>query len=163
VFSVLRQGEAGARPLGRFGGRSFPSLRDFPEPPHDQSLKRRKHCAPSLAYIGDLDMVYGPDVESDDELDENAGWTTKAQIWAWQKKRGYLPIRDRRQMLRKHLEAKHRDGLSGDVQPTAAPNGGPATVPGESGVTEGPPSVARSFGTRNNASINRHARKTARY
>src|SRR5438477_11473197 len=69
-------------------------------------------------------------------------WTTKAQIWAWQKKRGYLPIRDRRQMLRKHLEAKHRDGLSGDVQPTAAPNGGPATVPGESGVTEGPPSVA---------------------
>ena len=93
-------------------------------------------------YIGDLDMVYGPDVESDDELDENAKWTTKAQIWAWQKKRGYLPIRDRRQMLRKHLEAKHRDGLSGDVQPTAAPNGGPATVPGESGVTEGPPSVA---------------------
>src|SRR5438309_6116399 len=57
--------------------------------------------------MGDLDMVYGPDVESDDELDENAKWTTKAQIWAWQKKRDYLPIRDRRQMLRKHLEAKH--------------------------------------------------------
>ena len=62
-------------------------------------------------YIGDLDMVYGPDVESDDELDENASWTTKAQIWAWQKRRGYLPIRDRRQMLRKHLEAKHPDCL----------------------------------------------------
>jgi predicted Zn-dependent protease len=59
-------------------------------------------------YIGDLDMVYGPDVESDDELDENASWKTKAQIWAWQKKRGYLPIRDRRQMLRKHLQAKGR-------------------------------------------------------
>jgi hypothetical protein len=55
-------------------------------------------------YIGDLDMVYGPDAKSDDELDENARWTTKAQIWAWQKKRGYLPIRDRRQMLKKHLE-----------------------------------------------------------
>jgi hypothetical protein len=27
----------------------------------------------------------------------------KAQIWAWQRKRGYLPIRDRRQMLLKHL------------------------------------------------------------
>jgi len=39
-------------------------------------------------------MVYGPDVESDDELDENAGWTTKAQIWAWQKKRGYETIRN---------------------------------------------------------------------
>jgi predicted Zn-dependent protease len=53
--------------------------------------------------VGDLDMVYGPDADSDDELDENANWTTKAQIWAWQRKRGYLPIRDRRQMLLKHL------------------------------------------------------------
>lgn len=53
--------------------------------------------------MGDLDMVYGPDAGSDDELDENAPWTTKAQIWAWQHRRGYLPIRDRRQMLRKHL------------------------------------------------------------
>jgi len=57
-------------------------------------------------YIGDLDIVYGPDVESDDELDKNASWKTKAQIWAWQKKRGYLPIRDRKQMLRKHLDRK---------------------------------------------------------
>src|SRR5258708_17545078 len=73
-------------------------------------------------YIGDLDMVYGPNVESDDELDENASWTTKAQIWAWQKKRGYLPIRDRRQMLRKHLEAKHGDHLPGIVQPYRPPN-----------------------------------------
>ena len=38
-----------------------------------------------------------------DELDEDAPWTTKAQIWAWQHRRGYLPIRDRRQMVRKHL------------------------------------------------------------
>ena len=57
-------------------------------------------------YVGDLDMVYGPSIESDDELDANASWTTKAQIWAWQKKRGYLPIRDRRQMLKKHLETQ---------------------------------------------------------
>lgn len=54
--------------------------------------------------LGDLDIVYGPD-ESDDELDEDAPWTTKAQIWAWQRKRGYLPIRDRRQMLLDHLRA----------------------------------------------------------
>ena len=53
--------------------------------------------------MGDYDMVYGPDEESDDELDENASWKTKAHIWAWQRGRGYLPIRDRRQMLLKHL------------------------------------------------------------
>lgn len=56
--------------------------------------------------MGDYDMVYGPDQESDDELDEDASWKTKAQIWAWQHKRGYLPIRDRRQVLRKYLEKK---------------------------------------------------------
>ena len=54
--------------------------------------------------MGDYDMVYGPDENSDDELDENASWKTKAQIWAWQRKRGYLPIRDRRQMLMNHLQ-----------------------------------------------------------
>jgi hypothetical protein len=54
--------------------------------------------------LGDYDIVYGPDEESDDELDEDASWMTKAQIWAWQRKRGYLPIRDRRQMLLKHLD-----------------------------------------------------------
>ena len=56
--------------------------------------------------MGDLDMVYGPDAASDDELDENASWKTKAQIWAWQHKRGYLPIRDRRQMLMKYSHSK---------------------------------------------------------
>lgn len=60
--------------------------------------------------IGDVDMAYGPDEESDDELDSEASWTTKARIWAWQRKRGYLPIRDRRQVLVKHLESRaHRD------------------------------------------------------
>ena len=88
-------------------------------------------------YIGDLDMVYGPDVDSDEELDENAGWTTKAQIWAWQKKRGYLPIRDRRQMLKKHLETRGRN-----IQPGASPNRGPAELPGSSGAGGGPPSVS---------------------
>jgi predicted Zn-dependent protease len=55
--------------------------------------------------MGDLDIVHGPNDESDNELDEDAPWTTKAQIWAWQRKRGYLPIRDRRQMLLDHLQA----------------------------------------------------------
>ncbi len=58
--------------------------------------------------MGDYDMAYGPDTDSDDKLDENAPWTTKAQIWAWQHKRGYLPIHDRRQMLRKHLQQRKR-------------------------------------------------------
>jgi len=71
--------------------------------------------------VGDFDIVYGPDAESDDELDENASWTTKAQIWAWQKKRGYLPIRDRKQMLRKHFEAKHLGSLS---KSSKLPSGG---------------------------------------
>ncbi len=60
--------------------------------------------------LGDHDMVYGPD-ESDDELDEDAPWMTKAQIWAWQRKRGYLPIRDRRQMLLKHLSKTAKSHL----------------------------------------------------
>ena len=58
--------------------------------------------------MGDQEAVFGPDEESDDELDENATWKTKAQIWAWQRKRGYLPIRDRRQMLRKYLVTRSR-------------------------------------------------------
>ena len=56
--------------------------------------------------MGDYDIVYGPDEESDDELDEDASWMTKVQIWAWQRKRGYLPVRDRRQMLMKHLRKR---------------------------------------------------------
>lgn len=51
----------------------------------------------------DLDSVYGPDADSDDDLDINAPWKTRAQMWLWQRHRGYLPIRDRRQMLLKHL------------------------------------------------------------
>jgi len=60
--------------------------------------------------MGDYDIVYGPDEESDDELDEDASWMTKAQIWAWQRKRGYLPIRDRKQMLAKHLRKRSEVG-----------------------------------------------------
>lgn len=58
--------------------------------------------------MGDYDMVYGPDEESDDELADDASWKTKAQIWLWQRTRGYLPIRDRRQMLLNHLKSRSR-------------------------------------------------------
>lgn len=58
--------------------------------------------------MGDLDSVHGPDNQSDNELDDDAPWTTKAQIWAWQRKRGYLPIRDRRQMLANRFSAANQ-------------------------------------------------------
>jgi hypothetical protein len=53
--------------------------------------------------MGDIDAVFGPD-ESDDELSEDASWSTKIRIWLYQRKRGYLPIRDRREMLVRHLD-----------------------------------------------------------
>ncbi len=53
--------------------------------------------------VGDLDMVYGPS-ESDDELLENANWETKFKIWLFQRKRGYLPIRDRKKMLTMYIQ-----------------------------------------------------------
>ncbi len=52
--------------------------------------------------IGDLDMVFGPD-ESDDELSTDATWGTKIRLWLFQRKRGYLPIRDRKKMLEDHF------------------------------------------------------------
>lgn len=56
------------------------------------------------AEIGDEDMIHGPDTESDDELAPDASWSTRARIWLWQRSRGYLPIRDRRAALVRHLE-----------------------------------------------------------
>jgi len=51
--------------------------------------------------VGDLNAVFGPQ-ESDDELAEDASWGTKLRIWLYQRKRGYLPIRDRREMVKQH-------------------------------------------------------------
>jgi Peptidase family M48 len=53
--------------------------------------------------LGDQDLVFGPDEASDAELMPEAPWLTKARIWAWQRTRGYLPIRDRRAALQAHL------------------------------------------------------------
>lgn len=57
---------------------------------------------------GDLDMVFGPDHESDEELSDEASWKTKLRIWCFQRQRGYLPVRDRRQMLLHHLDSHPR-------------------------------------------------------
>ena len=53
--------------------------------------------------VGDLDMVFGTDPDSDQELSPDAHWTTKARIWIWQRARGYLPIQDRRAELVRYL------------------------------------------------------------
>jgi predicted Zn-dependent protease len=53
---------------------------------------------------GDEGAVYGPDVQSDDELSPEAALLTRARIWLYQRQRGYLPIRDRHAVLRRLLE-----------------------------------------------------------
>jgi hypothetical protein len=53
--------------------------------------------------VGDHRMVFGPDEESDAELEPDAPWLTKARIWAWQRTYGYLPLRDRRARLEHFL------------------------------------------------------------
>lgn len=53
---------------------------------------------------GWFDAVYGPDDESTDELSAEASLATKARIWIWQRRFGYLPIQDRREFIRKRLE-----------------------------------------------------------
>ena len=53
----------------------------------------------------DPDAVYGPDL-SDSERSKFASWKVKAEIWAWEHKRGYLPIDERRQILLNHVQEK---------------------------------------------------------
>lgn len=60
-----------------------------------------------LLDMGDIAGVYGPQ-ESDDELLPNAPFMTKFRIWAWQRTRGYLPVRDRRRALEVYLAEKGR-------------------------------------------------------
>ena len=51
----------------------------------------------------DLGAVYGLDPDSDQELSQEASLVTKARIWLYQRKRGYLPIQDRRAELAKYV------------------------------------------------------------
>jgi predicted Zn-dependent protease len=54
---------------------------------------------------GDLGMVFGLDPASERELSPEASVMTKARIWLYQRRRGYLPIQDRLAMARDHLES----------------------------------------------------------
>lgn len=53
--------------------------------------------------IGDLDGVYGPDPQSDQELSPEASVTTKVRIWLYQRRRGYLPLQDRQAALVRYV------------------------------------------------------------
>jgi predicted Zn-dependent protease len=59
-------------------------------------------------YHGDYDAIYGPDRESDQELSPEADLMTRARIWLYLRRRGYLPIQDRRAMVRAHLKHLRR-------------------------------------------------------
>ena len=55
---------------------------------------------------GDQGAVFGLDPGSDEELAADASAMTRARIWLYQRKRGYLPIQDRAAELRRYAEAK---------------------------------------------------------
>jgi predicted Zn-dependent protease len=62
-----------------------------------------------LIYLdyGDFGAVYGLDPESDEELSPEASVVTKARIWLYQRRRGYLPIQDRVAEVQRYIEAAH--------------------------------------------------------
>jgi hypothetical protein len=58
------------------------------------------HILEQLALdVGDAAIVQGPQEAVDAELTDKVRFTTKLRLWAWQRTRGYLPLRDRRATL----------------------------------------------------------------
>jgi hypothetical protein len=55
-------------------------------------------------YHRDFDGVYGLDRDSDQELSPEADLLTKIRIWMYLRRRGYLPIQDRRGLVLEHLK-----------------------------------------------------------
>jgi predicted Zn-dependent protease len=54
--------------------------------------------------VGDLNAVYGLDPQSDQELSPEASIATRARIWLYQRRRGYLPLQDRQAELAEYIE-----------------------------------------------------------
>lgn len=52
----------------------------------------------------DISGVFGPDLDSDDVSSPEESVLTKVKFWLWQQSRGYLPLRDRWAITRRHLE-----------------------------------------------------------
>jgi predicted Zn-dependent protease len=62
---------------------------------------------------GDLDIVYGLEDASDPDVRERHPWLLDARVWAWERLRGYLPLRERKARLRAQLAAMRRSAASG--------------------------------------------------
>jgi len=58
-----------------------------------------------LLDLGDVRGVFGPG-PSDHEFLPDAPFMTKLRMWAWQRTRGYLPVRDRRRDLESYLKER---------------------------------------------------------
>jgi hypothetical protein len=54
--------------------------------------------------MGDDDLVYGPD----DALMPDVNWLNRMRTWAWQRRRGYFSIYERRQRLQNYLAQRRR-------------------------------------------------------
>lgn len=52
----------------------------------------------------DISGVFGPDFDSHDVSSPEESVLTKVRFWLWQRSRGYLPLRDRWALARRHLE-----------------------------------------------------------
>jgi predicted Zn-dependent protease len=68
---------------------------------------------------GDLDAVFGLEDALDPEAREHHPWLLDARIWAWERLRGYLPIRERKARLRTQLLHAHPSGWAETVRPKA--------------------------------------------
>jgi predicted Zn-dependent protease len=65
---------------------------------------------------GDLDGVFGLEDALDPSAREAHPWLLDARIWAWERLRGYLPIRERKARLRKllsHAPSRSTSGPTG--------------------------------------------------
>jgi predicted Zn-dependent protease len=51
----------------------------------------------------DLDIVFGTDHSLSDSTQAVRRWASQAKNWAWQRVRGYVPIRDRKELLLRRL------------------------------------------------------------
>jgi predicted Zn-dependent protease len=64
---------------------------------------------------GDLDGVFGLEDALDPTVREHHAWLLDARIWAWERLRGYLPIRERKARLRALLSSMQKQPRSNDA------------------------------------------------
>jgi predicted Zn-dependent protease len=63
-------------------------------------------------YHRDFDAVYGLDESSDEELSPEATLLTRIRIWLYLRRRGYLPIQDRRALVQRHADVLYSPSVS---------------------------------------------------